>query len=90
VLTRGLVAMLMLLLLVVPTVQLMSPVSVNFVHQLHAKAGAKISGGSRTLVVTGGTSAPNYAPLVIGRVNIADRNAAGPGFFADPFVPPRA
>ena len=84
--------MLALIILVVPVVQLMSPVSSNMMQQhLSAKTWSKMSAGSRTPAVTGDTTAlQGQGASPVGRVSLLDGVASLPGFTTDPFVPPRA
>ena len=89
--TRALLAVLTLVILVVPVVQLMSPASPSLMYQLSAKTGTKISAGSRIPAVTGdATPRPGHAVSPIGRVSLLDDAVSLPGFTVDPFVPPRA
>jgi hypothetical protein len=83
--------MLTLVILVVPVVQLMAPVSPSVMHQLSAKPGGKTSAGSRLPAVTGDTTAlQNQWVLPVGRVSFLDGAVSLPGFTTELFVPPRA
>ena len=89
VLTRGLLLVLTLLVLVVPTVQLMSVISPSATHQVSSKTLGKTSTASRIPAVV--TTLPG-----LGREGVATRTAtAEPShvrtdFATAPFVPPRA
>jgi hypothetical protein len=90
-LTRALLSILTLVILVVPVVQLMTPVSPSVMHQLSAKTGGKTSTGSRVPAVTGDTTAlQGQWVSPVGRVSLLDGAVALPGFTTDLFVPPRA
>ena len=89
--TRALLFVLTLVILVVPVVQLMAPVSPSAMHQLSAKHGGKTPAGSRLPAVTGDTTAlQSQWGSPVGRVRLLDGVASLPGFTTDLFVPPRA
>jgi hypothetical protein len=85
---RAFLLVLAALVLVVPTVQLMSAVTSSFVHQVSAKTSAKTSTGSRIPAVVA-------RPLLMERSAVASRvisvepHDLGLGFPTAPFVPPR-
>jgi hypothetical protein len=89
--TRTLLVLLTLVILAVPVVQLMSPVSPSVMQHLSVKTGSKMSAGSRILAVTGDTTALQGQGISpVGRVSLLEGAVSLPGFTTDPFVPPRA
>ena len=86
---RGLASLLTLLIVVVPTVQLMSPASATAPQHLTSKATGKHAPSSRIPVVTGTPIALERAPAADGRIQETEPRHAAAGFGAAPFVPPR-
>jgi len=88
-LTRGLLLVVTLSLLLVPTVQLMSVVSPSVAHHLTSKTPGKASIGSRIPAVV--ASLPGiWNESTVRGVMTPERHSIRLGFSAAPFVPPRA
>ena len=86
---RGCVLALTVLVLLVPTVQLMSVVSPSVAHHLSGKMFGKSSTNSRIPAVLASRPGLPSDPAARG-VTTPERHTTHPGFSTAPFVPPRA
>jgi hypothetical protein len=86
---RALVTIVALVMLLVPTAQLVSSVPSHVAHQLTAKAGVKTSHASRVLAAIVDVGAEERTAPAAGRITAVDRHVSLPGFPVELFVPPR-
>ena len=84
------VLLIAVLMVVVPVLQLMSPVSSTVLHEVGAKTTTRLSTSSRVPAVTGDTTLRYGVVVAFERVALLDGPVSLPGFSVDLFVPPRA
>jgi hypothetical protein len=84
---RASVVFVTLLLLVTPTVQLMSPPSTALAHQVSGKVLGK--DGSRVAGMTVDAGGVDRTLTMVDRVVVVELHEMAPGFSPSPFVPPR-